>query len=153
LSASDQDSKHHAKAWIDGASRGNPGAAGFGVYFEDGNGVEEVVGFLGQATNNVAEYAGLIAALTLAQRHGVASLTVFSDSQLLVRQVEGTYKVKAPHLVPIFLKVLQLRQALPSCQIRHVRREENREADRLANQAIDTRAPPPSWLEIEVLPG
>jgi ribonuclease HI len=153
LSASGQDSKLHAKAWIDGASRGNPGAAGFGVYFEGGDGVEEVVGFLGQTTNNVAEYAALIAALTLAQRRGVNSLTVFSDSQLLVRQVEGTYKVKAPHLVPIFLKVLQLRRALPDCQIHHVRREENPDADRLANLAIDTRSPLPSWLEIEVLSG
>ena len=153
MSASGQDSKLHAKAWIDGASRGNPGAAGFGVYFEGGDGVEEVVGFLGQTTNNVAEYAALIAALTLAQRRGVNSLTVFSDSQLLVRQVEGTYKVKAPHLVPIFLKVLQLRRALPDCQIHHVRREENPDADRLANLAIDTRSPLPSWLEIEVLSG
>lgn len=153
MSASGRDSKLHAKAWIDGASRGNPGAAGFGVYFEGGDGVEEVVGFLGQTTNNVAEYAALIAALTLAQRRGVNSLTVFSDSQLLVRQVEGAYKVKAPHLVPIFLKVLQLRRALPDCQIHHVRREENPDADRLANLAIDTRSPLPSWLEIELLSG
>lgn len=139
-----------ATAWIDGASRGNPGAAGFGVHFQKSDGVEELVGFLGQTTNNVAEYAALVAALTLARRSGIDNLTIYSDSQLLVRQVEGSYKVKAPHLVPIFLKVIQLRQALSSCQIHHVRREENRDADRLANLAIDTRTPPPDWLEIEV---
>jgi len=142
-----------ARAWIDGASRGNPGASGFGVSFHNGDDIEEVIGFLGQTTNNVAEYAALIAALTLAQRNGIDRLTIFSDSQLLVRQVEGSYKVKAPHLVPIFLKVLKLRQAIADCQIHHVRREDNREADRLANQAIDTRTPPPIWLEIETLPG
>ncbi len=151
MNATNRSSTHHAKAWIDGASRGNPGAAGFGVHFEGSDGVEELVGFLGQTTNNVAEYAALIAALTLAQRQGVENITIFSDSQLLVRQVEGAYKVKAPHLVPIFLKVLQLRNSISSCQIHHVRREQNRDADRLANFAIDTRTPPPPWLEIEVL--
>jgi len=152
LSDSSRQSLHRAQAWIDGASRGNPGAAGFGVHFERDDSVEELVGFLGQTTNNVAEYAALIAALTLAGRHGVEDLTIYSDSQLLVRQVEGAYKVKAPHLVPIFLKVLQLRNEVASCKIHHVRREENRDADRLANLAIDSRTPPPSWLEIEVFP-
>ena len=152
MSGTEQGTTQRATAWIDGASRGNPGAAGFGVYFDNGEGIEELIGFLGQTTNNVAEYAALIAALTFAQRQGVDALTIYSDSQLLVRQVEGTYKVKAPHLVPIFLKVIQLRQALPDCQIHHVRREENKDADRLANLAIDSRTPPPSWLEIEVFP-
>ena len=150
MSAASDHSRKRAEAWIDGASRGNPGAAGFGVHFERDGRVEELVGFLGQTTNNVAEYAGLVAALTLACRHGIDNLTIYSDSQLLVRQVEGAYKVKAPHLVPIFLKVMQLRQELSKCRIQHVRREENRDADRLANLAIDSRQPPPSWLEIEI---
>lgn len=139
-----------AEAWIDGASRGNPGEAGFGLFFRHGDREESICGFLGRATNNVAEYAGLIAALTLANREGLDHLTVYSDSQLLVRQVQGQYKVKAPHLVPIFLKVVQLRQQIPRFSIRHVRREENRDADQLANQAIDLRTPLPDWLEIEV---
>jgi ribonuclease HI len=139
-----------AAAWVDGASRGNPGEAGFGLLFRNDDLCDEVCGFLGRTTNNVAEYAGLIAALTLASRSGVDRLVVHSDSQLLVRQLRGEYRVKAPHLVPIFLKVLQLRRRLAAFEIRHVPREENREADRLANLAIDQRTPPPDWFEIEI---
>ena len=138
-----------AEAWIDGASRGNPGEAGFGLLFRFGERAEEICGFLGRTTNNVAEYAGLIAALTLANREGVDRLTVYSDSQLLVRQIRGQYRVKAPHLKPIYLKALQLRQQIARFEIRHVPREENRDADRLANQAVDLRTAPPEWLEIE----
>lgn len=139
-----------AEAWVDGASRGNPGEAGFGLLFRQGDRSDEICGFLGHATNNVAEYAGLVAALTLANKEKLDQLTVYSDSQLLVRQIQGRYRVKAPHLVPIFLRVLQLRQQLSKFEIRHVPREENREADQLANQAIDMRTPPPAWLEIDV---
>lgn len=138
-----------AEAWIDGASRGNPGAAGFGVVVRTRQGVEEICGFLGRTTNNVAEYAALVAALTFARRRRIQHLTVFSDSQLLVRQLTGAYRVKAPHLVPIFLQVLALRKAIASTRIRHVPREENRTADELANRAIDLRTPPPPWLDIE----
>ena len=138
------------EAWVDGASRGNPGEAGFGLLFRHGKKLEEVCGFLGRTTNNVAEYAGLVAALTLAIEKQVDELTVYSDSQLLVRQILGQYRVRASHLVPIFLKVLQLRQQIDRFEIRHVPREENRDADRLANQAIDLRTPTPEWLEIEV---
>lgn len=139
-----------AKAWIDGASRGNPGDSGFGVLLQQDGETEEIVGFLGRTTNNVAEYAALVAALTLAQQRDIKALTVFSDSQLLVRQLAGTYRVKAPHLVPIFLKVLELRQTLASFEILHVSREENLRADQLANLAIDLRTPPPTWLHLEV---
>jgi len=139
-----------ARAWIDGASRGNPGEAGFGVLLETNRVPEEIVGYLGKATNNVAEYAALIAVLTLAVERGVKRLVVYSDSQLLVRQVNGAYRVKAPHLVPIFLQALKLRQTIPDFTIEHVARDENKEADRLANQAIDLRAALPSWLELEV---
>lgn len=138
------------RAWIDGASRGNPGEAGFGVLLQTDQDAEEIVGYLGKATNNVAEYAALIAVLTLAAERGVNKLVVYSDSQLLVRQVNGAYRVKAPHLKPIFLQAVKLRQRIPDFTIEHVAREENKEADRLANQAIDLRAALPSWLELEV---
>lgn len=139
-----------ASAWIDGASRGNPGEAGFGVLVELDGERREISGFLGRTTNNVAEYAALIAALTFAGRHGITQLTLFSDSQLLVRQLSGAYRVKAPHLVPIFLKVLQLRRQMERLEIHHVPRHQNQEADRLANQAIDHRLKPPDWLELEL---
>lgn len=139
-----------AEAWVDGASRGNPGEAGFGLLFRTADEAVEICGFLGHATNNVAEYAGLVAALTLANQERLDQLTVYSDSQLLVRQIQGRYKVKAPHLKPMFLKAMKLRQQISRFSIRHVPREENREADLLANQAIDQRTPLPEWLDLEV---
>lgn len=139
-----------ARAWIDGASRGNPGEAGFGVLFQTDRDADEIVGYLGQATNNVAEYAALIAVLTLAAERGVKKLVVYSDSQLLVRQITGAYRVKAPHLKPIFLQALKLRQTIPQFTIEHVARQDNREADRLANQAIDLKASVPTWLELGI---
>ena len=141
---------HQARAWVDGASRGNPGEAGFGVGIRNRTSVGEICGFLGRTTNNVAEYAALVAALTFAQRQSLEKLTIYSDSQLLVRQLTGSYRVKAPHLVAIFLHVIKLRQSIPVFQIHHVPREENREADQLANQAIDLRTPPPDWFELEL---
>lgn len=150
MSATAAEQPVQAEAWVDGASRGNPGEAGFGLLFRQGDQEVEICGFLGHATNNVAEYAGLVAALSLANKEQLEQLTVYSDSQLLVRQIQGRYKVKAPHLVPIYRKVLQLRQQIPKFSIRHVPREENREADLLANQAIDLRTPPPDWLDWKV---
>ena len=138
-----------ARAWIDGAARGNPGEAGFGVHLERDDGTEEICGFLGRTTNNVAEYAALVAALTWASEHGIEEMEVHSDSQLLVRQFEGQYRVKAPHLVPMFLRVVQLGRRIPELKVRHVPREENQDADRLANKAIDERVPLPDWLELE----
>lgn len=139
------------RAWIDGGSRGNPGPAGFGVLFETDGGREEIVGFLGKTTNNVAEYAGLIAALTRARDAGLQQLEIRSDSELLVRQISGVYKVKAPHLVPLFLQAIKLRQAFPRFKIRHVPREENSLADGLANRAIDERSTLPPWLQLPAL--
>lgn len=136
------------RAWIDGGARGNPGPAGFGVLLETADGPEEIVGYLGKTTNNVAEYAGLIAALTRAERQGLERLEVFSDSELLVRQINGQYKVKAPHLVPLFLRALKLRRSFPRFALRHVPRGENSHADGLANRAIDSQAPLPEWLEL-----
>jgi len=138
------------EAWIDGAARGNPGEAGFGVHLQHNGATEEILGFLGRTTNNVAEYAALLAALTWARRRQVESLRIHSDSQLLVRQFEGQYRVKAPHLIPMFLKVLELRRRIPRLTVHHVPREQNKKADLLANRAIDERAPLPGWLELEV---
>ena len=140
------------RAWIDGAARGNPGDAGFGVHLETGKATETLFGFIGQATNNVAEYAGLIAALGLAHRLGVENLTIFSDSQLLVRQMLGQYRVKAAHLKPLFLHASTLRRKIPRVEIRHVGREDNSLADGLANRAIDERSPLPEWMELDPSP-
>ena len=95
----------------------------------------------------MAEYAAAIAALSYAKETGIEQLRLFSDSQLLVRQVRGEYKVKAAHLVPLFLQVLSLRRELHHFTIEHVPREQNKDADRLANLAIDQRVPLPGWLE------
>ena len=138
------------RAWIDGASRGNPGESGFGVVAHRDGAVEEIGGFLGRTTNNVAEYAALVAALTFARNEGAASLELFSDSQLLVRQVSGQYRVKAPHLVPIYLKVMELKRGIPRVKVEHVRRGDNKAADALANRAIDQRMPMLEWLELEL---
>jgi ribonuclease HI len=135
-----------ARAWFDGAARGNPGEAGFGLIVEAGDEVEEIGGFLGQATNNVAEYTGLLAALAWARLHGVEELSLFGDSELVVRQLQGTYKVKAPHLQPLFRLALALRREIPRLRIQHVPRAENRRADQLSNRAIDERLPVPDWL-------
>ena len=140
------------RAWIDGAARGNPGDAGFGVHLETGPATETLFGFLGQATNNVAEYAGLIAALGLARRLGIEDLTVFSDSQLLVKQMLGQYRVKAAHLKPLFLHASKLRRQIPKVELRHVGREDNSLADGLANRAIDERSPLPEWMELGLSP-
>jgi ribonuclease HI len=137
---------------VDGAARGNPGAAGFGVYLEDRDRRERAIGALGETTNNVAEYAALIAALTLARRLGIDHLVVHSDSQLLVRQMNGEYRVKAGHLKPMYQRAVELAAGFASFAIRHVRREDNGEADRLANLAIDERAPCPDWLVLDVIP-
>jgi ribonuclease HI len=135
-----------ARAWFDGAARGNPGDAGFGLVVEADEAVEEIAGFLGRATNNVAEYTGLLAALAWARLHGVEELALFGDSELVVRQLQGTYKVKAPHLRPLFLRALALRRGIPRLRIEHVPRAENRRADLLSNRAIDERLPVPDWL-------
>ena len=143
-----------ARAWIDGGARGNPGEAGFGVVFEipGAGGAEtvEIYGYLGRATNNVAEYAALIAALAFTARRGLAELILHSDSELLVRQLAGRYKVKAPHLRRLHERALRMRRAIPRLELRHVRREGNRDADRLVNRAIDERSPPPDWLAAQL---
>jgi len=127
---------------IDGASRGNPGEAGFGVSVEDADGTPraELYGYLGRASNNVAEYQALIHALRWARARGARKVRVFSDSELVVRQVNGQYRVKHPDMVPLHREATALLRRFDSATVAHVRREHNRDADRLANRALDEKA-------------
>ncbi|MGB2677936.1 MAG: reverse transcriptase-like protein [Candidatus Acidiferrum sp.] len=127
------------QANIDGGSRGNPGPAAYGVVVRDARGeiVARLKKYIGQNTNNVAEYYGLIAALDYAQTHGIRALRIASDSELLVKQMHGQYKVKSADLRPLFERARKMAQGLESFRIDHVYREQNREADALANQALD----------------
>jgi probable phosphoglycerate mutase len=126
-------------AHIDGGSRGNPGPAAYGVAVEteQGQPVTAFAKFLGETTNNFAEYQGLLAALDYALSHGYARLRVFTDSELMARQISGRYKVRSPDLKPLYEKAQAMIARLESFSIRHVYREQNQEADRLANQAMD----------------
>jgi probable phosphoglycerate mutase len=127
---------------IDGGSRGNPGDAGFGVYVEDGRGevVAELYGYLGRATNNVAEYQALLHALRFALGRRATAVRVFSDSELVVKQMNGQYKVKHPDMQTLHREARTLLAKIPDARIAHVRREQNRDADRLANEALDRKA-------------
>jgi ribonuclease HI len=127
------------RANIDGGSRGNPGPASYGVVIRDPRGqvVAKLKKYIGRSTNNVAEYYGLIAALDYAQQHGIRALHVQSDSELLVRQMHGQYKVKSPELRPLFERARKMAQTFASFKIEHVYREQNAEADALANEALD----------------
>lgn len=127
---------------IDGASRGNPGPAGIGVMMIGGGGevVERLHRGIGEATNNVAEYRALLLALERALEAGATDVTVCSDSELLVRQLQGRYRVKHPALQPLFAKARELISAFRHFEIRHVPRELNAEADALANRGIDEAA-------------
>lgn len=127
---------------IDGGARGNPGPAAAGVVIrsaDDGTVLHEAGIYLGHATNNVAEYNGLLAGLKQAAVLGAKEVEIVSDSELLVRQMNGRYRVKAPGLIPLFLKAQDLRGHFDKCTFRHVRREENKAADGLVNRAIDRK--------------
>ncbi len=128
-------------AHIDGGARGNPGPAGYGVSIEDGQGraVADLYGYLGIATNNTAEYAALLALLEYAVAAGAMSLRILSDSELLVRQIRGEYRVKHPGLRVLHGAARRLMSGLPAVVVEHVRREQNRAADALANRAMDLR--------------
>ena len=130
-----------ARAYVDGGSRGNPGPAGYGVRIEQEDGsVVELKQSLGLATNNVAEYSGLIAALGWAAAHGISRLQVRADSELLVKQMRGEYRVKSPGLKPLHEQARTLARPIGSVTFEHVRREFNKDADRLANEAMDEAA-------------
>ena len=127
------------RANIDGGSRGNPGPAAYGVVIRDGRGeiVAKLKKYIGRMTNNVAEYYGLIAAMDYAQSQGIRALRVESDSELLVKQMRGQYKVKSEDLRPLFERAQKMSKTFDSFRIEHVYREQNREADGLANEALD----------------
>jgi len=126
-------------AYIDGGARGNPGPAGYGVRIESSDGVvlDELHGALGIATNNVAEYNGLLAALQWAVANNQRDVLIRADSELLVRQMRGEYKVKHPGLQPLSAKARLLAAQLDRVRFEHVRRELNKEADRLSNVGMD----------------
>ena len=129
-------------AYADGASRGNPGPSSYGVVVYGQDGVELHTGgrTLGRGTNNQAEYQGAIAALEAALGLGAASVTLRLDSQLVVRQLTGRYRVRNPKLIPLHKRLLDLRTRFRRLTIEHVPREENKVADRLANEALDGRS-------------
>src|SRR5262245_36921590 len=135
----DESSTSPVVAYIDGGARGNPGPAAFGVRIEqsDGTLIEEFSESIGVATNNVAEYRGLLAALEWASRHGRGALHVRSDSLLLVQQMLGNYKVKNPGLQPLYARARALARDIGTVTFEHVGRSLNAHADRLANAAMD----------------
>jgi ribonuclease HI len=126
-------------AHIDGASRGNPGPAAYGVVLEsaDGAPLATLSKTLGQTTNNVAEYHALLAALDYVLENQIPRLKVLTDSELMARQIQGAYKVRSPDLKPLYERSRSAIAKLESFSIQHVRREHNRDADRLANEALD----------------
>ena len=126
-------------AHCDGGSRGNPGPAGYGAVIEDPQGriVARLSKYLGRQTNNYAEYAGLLAVLTWASENSAKRLRVVSDSELMVKQMKGHYKVASPGLRPLWEEAKRLAGRLERLEMRHTLRGGNQEADRLANEAMD----------------
>ncbi len=129
------------RLYCDGAARGNPGPAGAGAVIVSpaGHIVAKVGKFLGDETNNVAEYTGLILGLKRAKAMGIKELEVLADSELVVRQVNGEYAVKAEHLQPLHAEAVSLLKAFDQIELRHIPREENAQADAMSNRAIDER--------------
>ena len=127
------------RANIDGGSRGNPGPASYGVVIRNPQGevIARLKKYIGRMTNNVAEYYGLIAALDYAQANNIRALRIESDSELLVKHMRGQYKVKSADLKPLFERAKKMSQSFASFRIDHVYREQNAEADALANEALD----------------
>ena len=130
------------EAYIDGGSRGNPGEAGIGVYFP---GVVRIAEYLGTGTNNFAEYSALLAALRFAVFSRCEDLKVFADSELVVKQIKGEYQVRNEAIRVFYDSALRWMKLIPRFSISHVRREENKEADKLANLAMDTRRNSVQW--------
>jgi ribonuclease HI len=132
-----------ATLFADGGSRGNPGPAASAAVLFDGAGepLEEIGAYLGVATNNVAEWTALVLGLEAAAKRGVARLSVRLDSELVVKQLRGEYRVKHPGLQPLHRRAQQLLRAFAAVDIRHVPRRENAIADRLVNRVLDEEAP------------
>ena len=158
LEPHDSPPTHYLIAHSDGGARGNPGPAGFGVVIKDESGrkVAALSEYLGHQTNNFAEYQGLIAALEYALQHGPKALKVISDSELLVRQIKGIYKVKNATLQDLHARAKELIAQLEWFSIGHALREHNQEADRLANEAMDRgmgrTAPPAAQVPVHGSP-
>jgi ribonuclease HI len=129
------------RIFTDGASRGNPGEAGIGVLIEDasGNRLKEIRRYLGKATNNQAEYTALLIGLKACREMGAEDVSVFADSELLVKQMKGEYKVKHPLLLPLYTEAKTLTSGLKKFRITHIPRAKNAHADALANEAIDKK--------------
>jgi len=126
--------------FTDGGSRGNPGPAAYGVYIEHGAEIIELKGFIPHCTNNVAEYNGLLHALRWAVATGIGTLHIRADSELLVKQMKGVYRVKNEGLLPLVEEAKALVRQIGRVTFEHVRREFNKEADRLCNEAMDEAA-------------
>ena len=134
-----QDTGYEVIAYTDGGSRGNPGPAAAGFILTDTSGtqLQAKAFFLGQTTNNTAEYTAILKALEAAKQLGANRLTVFSDSELLVKQINGEYKVKSEQIRPFFIQAIDLLGEFEGWKIRHIAREKNKEADKLVNRALD----------------
>ncbi len=130
------------QAYIDGGSRGNPGEAGIGVYFP---GVVRIAEYLGTGTNNFAEYSALLTAVRFAVFSRCDALDVFADSELVVKQIRGEYQVRNEGIRLLYDSALRWISLIPHFSINHVRRENNKEADKLANQAMDSRRNSMKW--------
>ena len=129
------------EVYVDGAARGNPGPAGIGVVIKDGPKlIEEIGAYIGKSTNNIAEYMALVRGLEEVLIRGYKSASFFSDSELLVKQLNGEYKVKHENLIPLHYHVLTLVDRMKDFSIKHVTREKNEHADKMANKGIDFHA-------------
>jgi ribonuclease HI len=126
--------------YFDGASIGNPGPAGYGYVIRCRESVYKGSGYIGEATNNVAEYTGLIEGLRRCLKLGCRELVIFSDSELVVRQLRGEYRVRSQRILPLYRAALELMGRFGSVEVQHVRRELNAEADRLARKAAESGA-------------
>jgi ribonuclease HI len=133
--------RRRVRVYSDGAARGNPGPAGAGavVLDESGTALAEIGRYLGEQTNNVAEYEGLLLGLRHALAHGATDVEVLADSQLLIRQLAGVYRVKSAGLMPLFEEAKRLLRRFKSIELRHIPREMNGAADEMSNRAIDER--------------
>lgn len=131
-------------AYTDGASRGNPGQAGIGVFLLEAGGepIGEIARYIGKRTNNEAEYEALIAAVRRATEFGATELTIRTDSELVARHITGEYRVKSPKLRPLYQEAIRLLRQIPRWKIESIPRDQNREADRLANRGIDENQDP-----------
>lgn len=126
--------------YIDGASRGNPGNSGLGILIKDKNKDQRIKKYLGILTNNQAEYSAFITALEFARKLKKDSVTIYTDSLLLANQINGIWQVESPNIKPLYEKAKKLLEEFKQVEVRHIPRELNREADRLANEAIDEYA-------------